>query len=59
MTGTPDVFSTAADGVEAGPPSGSRLLTADNRPTITVTTNADFSSVSAGQLTVAIYYIEA
>lgn len=58
MTGTPDVFSTAAAGVEAGVPSGSKLLTAANQPTITVTSDADWGSVTAGQLTVSIYYIQ-
>jgi hypothetical protein len=59
MTGTPSVFATAADGVEAGVPSGDLLLTAENRPTLTVTTAADFTSVSAGSVTVEIYYIDA
>lgn len=58
-TGTIDVFSTAAAGVQSGVPSGAKLLTADNQPTLTVTTAADFTSVSAGQVTVAIYYIQA
>lgn len=57
MTGTPDVFSTAEDGVEAGAPSGDLLLTAENRPTITVTSGTDWGSVTAGKLTVSIYYI--
>lgn len=58
-TGTPSVFATAADGVQTGVPSGDKLLTAENRPTVTVTTNADFTSVTAGSVTVAIYYIQA
>jgi len=58
MTGTPSVFAAAADGVEVGAPSGARLLTAENRPTLTVTTDADWGSVTAGQVTVSIYYIE-
>lgn len=57
-TGTIDVFSTAADGVEAGVPSGNLLLTAANRPTLTVTANADWGSVTAGKVTVTIYYIQ-
>ena len=57
-TGTPDIFTTAAAGVESGVPSGSKLLTAANSPTLTVTTNADFTSVSAGSVTVSIYYIQ-
>lgn len=58
-TGTLDVFSTAATGVEAGVPSGALLLTSANRPTLTITTNAAWSSVTAGKVTVAIYYIQA
>lgn len=58
-TGTIDVFSTAADGVQSGVPSGNKLLTAANRPTLTVTSGADWGSVTAGKVTVAIYYIQA
>lgn len=58
-TSTLDVFSTAASGVQSGVPSGSLLLTSANQPTLTVTTNADFTSVSAGEVTVAIYFIQA
>jgi hypothetical protein len=58
MTGTPDVFSDAASGVEAGVPSGSKLLTALNRPTITITTAAGWGSVTAGSITVEIFYID-
>lgn len=57
-TGTPDVFTTAAAGVESGVPSGNKLLTADNQPTLTVTANADWGSVTAGKLTVSIYYLQ-
>lgn len=56
-TGTIDVFSTAATGVESGVPSGDKLITVANSPTLTITTNADFTSVSAGSVTVSIYYI--
>lgn len=58
-TGTPSVFATAADGIQIGIPSGTKTLTASNRPTITVTGTADWGSVTAGKLDVAIYYIEA
>lgn len=58
MTGTPSVFATAATGIQTGVPSGNKLVTADNRPTLTVTTNADWGSVTAGQLTVSIYYLQ-
>jgi hypothetical protein len=58
-TGTLDLFSAAADGVEAGPPSGELLLTAGNSPTLTVTVDADWGSVTAGIVTVSIYFIQA
>jgi hypothetical protein len=60
-TGTPSVFATAAVGVECGIPSGTKLLTAANRPTLTITSTADFTSVvtnGLGVLTVSIYYIQ-
>jgi hypothetical protein len=56
-TGTPSVFATAATGVETGIPSGSKLVTTANRPTLTVTSGADFTSVNAGSLTLTIYYL--
>ncbi len=56
-TGTPSVFATAAAGVQSGVPSGTKLLTAPNKPTLTVTSNADFTAVIAGSLTLSIYYI--
>jgi hypothetical protein len=58
-TGTPSVFATAANGVETGVPSGTKLLTAANKPTLTVTSNADFTPVLAGggSITVSLYYI--
>jgi hypothetical protein len=57
-TSTIDVFTTAATGVQSGVPSGDKLVTAANRPTLTVTTNTDFTAVSAGEITVSIYYIQ-
>lgn len=58
-TSTINVFATAADGVQSGVPSGSKLLVAANRPTLTVTTGNDWGDVTAGQVTVSIYFIEA
>jgi hypothetical protein len=58
MTGTPSVFATAAAGIETGVPSGTKLVTTANRPTLTVTASADFTAVSAGQLTASIYYLQ-
>lgn len=57
-TGTPNVFVTAANGVESGVPSGNKLITTANTPTITITSASDFTNVSAGSITVAIFYIE-
>lgn len=57
-TGTPDVFSTAASGVEMGVPSGNKLLTSANQPTVKVTAASDWGAVSAGVMTISIYYIK-
>lgn len=56
-TGTPSVFATAATGVEMGDPSGSQFHATAVQPTLTVTSGSDFGSVSAGQLTVSMFYI--
>lgn len=58
-TSTIDVFTTAATGVQSGVPSGTKLVTTANRPTLTVTSATDFTNVSAGEVTVAIYFIQA
>jgi hypothetical protein len=60
MTGTPSVFASNAVGIECGVVSGTKLLTAANRPTLTITSTADFTSVvtnGAGVVTVSIFYI--
>lgn len=56
-TSTIDVFSTAANGVAAGSPSGVLYHDAAKTVTLTITTNADFTSVSAGSVTVECYYL--
>ncbi len=56
-TSTIDCFTTAATGVQSGVPSGNKLLTAPNNPTLTMTSNSDFTLVVAGSITVSIYYI--
>jgi len=56
-TSTIDVFSTAANGVAAGDPSGTRYHDAAKTVKLTVTTNADYTSVSAGSVTVELYYL--
>lgn len=55
-TSTLNVFSTAANGVSAGVPSGTRYHDAAKTVTLTVTTASDFTSVSAGSVTVVLYY---
>lgn len=57
-TGTPSVFATAAAGIESGAPSGNKLVTTANRPTLTITSAADFTAVNAGSLTVNLYFIQ-
>ena len=57
-TGTPNVFTTA-DAISAGAVSGTAFHATAATPTITVTSAADFSSVSAGQATVTIFYYQA
>ncbi len=56
-TSTINVFATAANGVAPGAPSGTIYHAAAVTPVLTVTTNADFTSVSAGSLTVSLFYI--
>ena len=56
-TGTPDVFSTIANGIALGIPSGVQYHATAATVKVTVTTNADFTSVSAGSLTIEFYYL--
>jgi hypothetical protein len=56
-TGTPDVFTTAVNGISVGAPSGTRYHAAAATITLTVTSGADFTSVSAGSLTVEFFYL--
>lgn len=58
MTGTPSVFTIAATGIQSGVPSGDKLVTIAERPTITVTAQSDWGSVTAGKLVVSIYYLQ-
>jgi hypothetical protein len=57
-TGTPSVFAAAANGVAMGLPSGARYHAAGIRPTITITSGADFTNVASGELVVCIAFIE-
>lgn len=56
MTGTPSVYTTAS-AVSVGDCSGVEIHTAAANITVTVTANSDFTSVSAGQMTVSLYYL--
>ena len=53
-TGTPSVFTTIA-GLDMGVPSGVRSIVTAFRPVLTVTSNADFTSVTAGQLDIKVF----
>ena len=55
-TSTINVFATAANGIASGIPSGSLYHAAQVTPKLTITTAADWGSVSAGSVTVELYY---
>ena len=55
-TGTPSVFTTAAAGVDMGVPSGTAWHTAAATPVITITSATDFTNVTAGSLTITLFY---
>lgn len=57
-TGTPSLFTTAAAGVDLGVPSGTKWHTAAATPKITITSNADFTSVAAGSALFTLVWIE-
>ena len=57
MTGTPSVFTTAANGITLGIPSGIQYHDTAKTVTVTVTSAADFTSVSAGSMTVEYFYL--
>lgn len=57
-TGTPSVFATAAN-VDAGAVSGTIYHSAAKTPKITVTSATDFGAVTAGEMTVTIFYYTA
>ena len=55
-TGTPSVFTTAG-AIAAGIPSGVAGHAAAIYPTLTVTSNADFTNVTAGAVKVTIFFV--
>jgi hypothetical protein len=54
-TGTPSVFTTAS-AVTVGVPSGVRTVTTAGIPLITITSGSDWGLVTAGALTVTLFY---
>jgi len=56
-TGTPSVFTTAAGGISAGAVSGVAYHTAEKSVVLTVAGSSDFTAISAGSVTVAVYYL--
>lgn len=56
-TGTPSVFTTAAQGVDMGVPSGTVWHTAEVTPRVTITGGTDFTAITAGELTLTLYYL--
>ena len=47
-----------ADAGAAGTETGFAMVTSEITPTLTITGGADFTSIAAGELEVAVYYIE-
>ncbi len=56
-TGTPDVFATA-DHISAGAVSGTAYHSSAKTPKVTITSGSAFASVTAGQMTVTIFYYQ-
>ncbi len=54
-TATPSVFANA-NAIDLGAPSGTAIHTAAATVTVTVTGGSDFTNISAGALTVKIFY---
>lgn len=55
-TGTPDVFSTLANGLDLGVPSGVAYHAAAKTPKLTITVATDWGAVTAGAVTIELYY---
>lgn len=58
-TGTPSVFATAAAGCDMGAPSGKLFHATAVVPDVHITSASDFTAVSAGQLTVTLFWYQA
>lgn len=58
MTGTPDVASTLANGLDLGVPSGAKYHSAAKTVTITIAETTDFGTIAAGSLRIVVEYLE-
>lgn len=58
-TGTPSCFTTAAQGLDLGVPSGTKWHTADAVPTCLITAGSDWGLVTAGAVTLTLIWLEA
>lgn len=56
-TSTVNVFATAANGISAGAPSGVAYHAAAKSVVLTITSATDWGAVSAGSVTVSLYYL--
>lgn len=56
-TSTINVFATAANGISAGAPSGVVYHAAAKSVTLTITSGSDWGLVTAGSVTVSLYYL--
>lgn len=56
-TGTPSVFTTAANGIALGVASGVKYHDTAVNPVLTLTSASDFTSISAGSMTLVAYYL--
>ena len=57
-TGTPDVFATAAAGVDLGVPSGTKWHTAAVVPDVLITKGSDWGTGTSGSATITLIWIE-
>jgi hypothetical protein len=55
-TGTPDIYTTNASGVDLGVPSGTAWHDDAKNVTVTATVDNDWSTISAGEATVVVCY---
>lgn len=58
-TGTPSIFADAPAGADVGAPSGTLFHSTAKTPKVTVTSGADFTNVSTGEITVTLFWFQA